>query len=109
MAPAVTPPSQPAAAPAAARTGSAAPAAGTRSRAGGELTIQVAAYPARAAADRARKRLTAEGFPARVVPAGRYYRVRVGRYRSRAAAAPVVKKLKKLHNETIIVDAEPGP
>jgi cell division protein FtsN len=71
------------------------------------VTIQVGAYPSRATADAVRKRLTAQGYAARVVPAGRYYRVRVGRYATRAAAAPVVKKLKAARNEAIIVDADP--
>lgn len=102
-------PVAPAAVPPETRKEAVAPPAVSRTRASGELTIQVAAYPTRGAAERARKRLTAEGFAARVVPAGRYYRVRVGRYQSRAAAAPVVKKLKKLHNAPIIVDAEPRP
>ena len=75
----------------------------------GEVTIQVGAYPSRAAADKLRKRLTAAGYPARVVPAGRYFRVRVGRYPTHAAAAPVVKRLKAAHNEAIVVDADPLP
>jgi cell division septation protein DedD len=75
----------------------------------GQVTIQVGAYPARATADKVRKRLTAQGFHARVVPAGRYYRVRVGRYPTRASAAPVVAKLKARHYETMVTDAEPAP
>lgn len=75
----------------------------------GQVTIQVGAYPSRAAAENVRRRLTAEGYAARVVPAGRYYRVRVGRYATRAAAAPVVKKLKAARNEAIIVDADRLP
>lgn len=84
------------------------PAAG-KAVAGSQVTIQVGAYPTRAAADRIRKRLTAQGFPARVVPAGRYYRVRVGRYATRTSAAPVVTKLKARHYETMVTDAEPAP
>lgn len=89
----------------------AAHAATARSRpaAAGQVTIQVGAFPTRAAAERVRKRLTAQQFHARVVPAGRYFRVRVGRYATRASAAPVMKKLKAAHYETIIVDAEPAP
>ena len=75
----------------------------------GQVTIQVGAYPSRAAADNARKRLTSQGYPARVVPAGRYYRVRIGRYATRAAAAPIVAKLRAARNEAIIVDADPLP
>jgi cell division protein FtsN len=73
------------------------------------VTIQVGAFPTRTAAERVRKRLTAQKFHARVVPAGRYFRVRVGRYPTRASAGPVEKKLKAAHYDTIIVDAEPSP
>jgi cell division septation protein DedD len=87
------------------------PAAPKRAKApiAGQVTIQVGAYPTRTAADRVRKRLTAKGFAARVVPAGRYFRVRVGRFHTRAAAASTLKKLKAAHYETIVVDAEPAP
>ena len=80
-----------------------------RSAASGRLTIQVGAYPSRPSAERARQRLIARGFPARVVPAGRYYRVRVGRYPTRTAATAMVKKLKAAHNDAIIVDVERLP
>ena len=83
--------------------------ASRRPAAVGEVTIQVGAFPTRAAATRVQKRLTAQKFHARVVPAGRYFRVRVGRYPSGASAAPVVKKLKAAHYETIVVAAEPAP
>jgi hypothetical protein len=33
----------------------------------------------------------------------------VGRYPTRASAAPIVKKLRAAHYDTIIVDAEPAP
>lgn len=85
---------------------------GTASRrpaSAGQLTIQVGAFPTRAAAERVRKRLTAQKFRARVVPAGRYFRVRVGRYATRASAGADVKRLKAAHYDTIIVDAEPAP
>lgn len=85
------------------------PAKHGKASAVGQVTIQVGAYPSRAAADRIRKRLTAKGFAARVVPAGRYFRVRVGRYQTRGAAAATLKKLKAAHYETIVVDAEPAP
>ncbi len=75
----------------------------------GRLTIQVGAYPSRTSAEKERQRLIARGFPARVVPAGRYYRVRVGRYPTRTAATAMVTKLKAAHNDAIIVDAERLP
>ena len=103
------------AAPPRAAAASAAPAHGTASSAthrpapAGQVTIQVGAFPTRSAAERVQKRLTAQKFHARIVPAGRYFRVRVGRYPSAASAAPVLKKLKAAHYETIVVDAEPAP
>jgi cell division septation protein DedD len=84
-------------------------AAPARAAPAGQVTIQVGAYPTRATADKVRKRLTAQGFHARVVPAGRYYRVRVGRYPTRASAAPVVAKLKARKYDTMVTDAEPAP
>jgi cell division septation protein DedD len=95
--------------PVAAPAGPAPAAAVTKASPAGQVTIQVGAYPTRASADKVRKRLTAQGFRARVVPAGRYYRVRVGRYPTRASAAPVVKKLKSRHYDTMVTDAEPAP
>jgi cell division septation protein DedD len=83
--------------------------ASSRPATAGQVTIQVGAFPTRTAAERVRKRLTAQKFHARVVPAGRYFRVRVGRYPTRASAGPVEKKLKAAHYDTIIVDAEPSP
>jgi cell division septation protein DedD len=83
--------------------------ASSRPPTAGQVTIQVGAFPTRTAAERVRKRLTAQKFHARVVPAGRYFRVRVGRYPTRASAGPVEKKLKAAHYDTIIVDAEPSP
>ena len=83
-------------------------AAAARSSAG-RFTIQVGAYPSRTTAEQVRKRLAAAGYEARVVRAGRYYRVRVGRYATRAAAEPVVKTLKSARNDAIIVSAEPTP
>lgn len=77
--------------------------------ASGSLTIQVGAFPSRTGADKARQRLIAHGFAARVVPAGRYFRVRVGRYPTRASAMAIVKKLKAARNDAIIVDAERSP
>ena len=86
-----------------------APAKASAKAATGKFTIQVGAYPSRTTADQVRKRLTAAGYAARVVPAGRYYRVRVGRYATRAAAAPVVEKLKAARNDAIVVSAEASP
>ena len=99
----------PQAAPTAPKPGARPGTASSRPATAGQVTIQVGAFPTRAAAERVRKRLTAQKFHARVVPAGRYFRVRVGRYPTRASAGPIVKKLKAARYDTIIVDAEPEP
>ena len=106
----VTPaaPAPAAGAPKASARKASAPASG-RPASSERLTIQVGAYPTRAAAEKVQKRLMAQKFRARVVPAGRYFRVRVGQYATRAAAAPVVKQLKAARYDTIVVDAEPAP
>ncbi|HEX8849130.1 MAG TPA: SPOR domain-containing protein [Gemmatimonadaceae bacterium] len=72
-----------------------------------EYTVQVGAYPTHAAADRARQRLVARGYQARVVPRGKLFGVRVGRYATRASAAKTAAKLKAARNEAIVVEAEP--
>ena len=60
----------------------------------GRFTLQVAAYPSRAEADRLVTRLKARKIDARVVGTAKPYRVRVGRYDTRAAATAAASKLK---------------
>ena len=72
-----------------------------------EYTVQVGAYPTHTAADRVRQRLVARGYQARVVPRGKLFGVRVGRYTTRASAAKTAAKLKAARNEAIVVEAEP--
>ena len=60
-----------------------------------QYTVQVAALNTRAQADELRDKLRARGFDARVVGAGQLFRVRIGRYPSRAAAAAVAADLKQ--------------
>lgn len=64
------------------------------SKAKGKYTLQVAAYTTRAEADRLAKRLTDRGLDARVVGTAKLFRVRIGRYETRAAAATAQKELK---------------
>lgn len=71
------------------------------------LTIQVAALPTRAAADRLRSRLAAQGHDARVVGTSAPFRVRVGRYASRADAERAAAALQRSRIEAWIVTAEP--
>ena len=98
----------PASAPAAAPVGT--PAAPTASAAAGarvEYTVQVTAYDAKAPADRLRARLAAQGWEARVVPAGTMWRVRVGRYATPGEAAAAAKRLEAQGNRTWVTEAEP--
>ena len=60
----------------------------------GRYTLQVAAYGSRADADRLARRLEARGLDVRVVGQAKVFRVRVGRYETRAAAAAAARDLK---------------
>ena len=72
------------------------------------FTVQVAAFPGRAQADQFRDRLIARGIEARTVPAGQVFRVRVGRYASRAAANTAAQDLKarKIASDAFVTEAE---
>ena len=101
----VTRPAAPAPVPA---TKAPAPAKGKASaRAAVEYTVQVGAYPTHTAADRVRQRLVAQGYAARVVPRGKLFGVRVGRYATRATAVKTAAKLKAARHEAMVVEAEP--
>jgi hypothetical protein len=60
----------------------------------GKYTLQIAAYSARSDADKLAKRLKGRGLDARVVGTRKPFRVRVGRYETRAAASAAAKALK---------------
>jgi hypothetical protein len=60
----------------------------------GKYTIQVASYQTREAADALAKRLTVTGTEARVVGKAKPFRVRVGHFETRTAAAETLKQLK---------------
>jgi cell division septation protein DedD len=68
-------------------------------------SAQVAAYTAEADAKALAKKLSARGFEARVTPA-KPYRVRIGRFRTRADAAEQVRKLRDAKMTAIVVEAE---
>ena len=98
-------------APPAQRTSSppvAAPAPVTRPSPALPFTVQVAAFPGRAQADQFRDRLIARGLPARTVGAGQVFRVRVGRYATRAAANTVAQdlRLRKIAADAFVTEAE---
>ena len=72
------------------------------------FTVQVAAFPGRAQADQFRDRLIARGIQARTVGAGQVFRVRVGRYATRAAASTVAQDLRarKIAGDAFVTEAE---
>ncbi|MGH7627566.1 MAG: SPOR domain-containing protein [Gemmatimonadaceae bacterium] len=66
------------------------------------FTVQVAAYSTQQAADAMRARLASQGYAARVVGARKPFRVRVGRYATRAQAEPVATAI-----HGYVTEAEP--
>jgi tetratricopeptide (TPR) repeat protein len=79
-------------------------AATPASHAKGRFTLQVAAYTSRTDADRSIARLKQRGIDARVETAGKYFRVRIGRYETRAAALAAQRELKAKKIETRLTD-----
>jgi tetratricopeptide (TPR) repeat protein len=71
-------------------------------------TVQVGAYPTRAAAERLRARLATEGFTARIIPGTKIFRVRVGRFPARSDAERAAARLKAARLDAWIIDAEPA-
>ena len=61
---------------------------------GRRYTLQVAAYTDRAEAERLAKKLVARGMEARVVGTSKLFRVRIGRFATRAAATAEARELK---------------
>jgi hypothetical protein len=75
----------------------------------GRFTLQVAAYTTRAEADQLTKRLKARGIDARVVGTAKLFRVRVGRYETRGAAATAQRELKaKKKIDAFVTEAGPA-
>lgn len=72
---------------------------------GAAWSAQVAAYAQQGDAERVAKKLRARGHDARVTR-DRPYRVRIGRFASRGAAAALVEKLKAARMAAIVVEAE---
>jgi len=60
----------------------------------GRYSVQLAAYPTRAAADRLIQKLHAAGLEGRVEGTAKLFRVRVGQYATHADAAAAAKRLK---------------
>jgi cell division septation protein DedD len=104
-APAASPPASPPSASAA--TPPAAASSATRRSAPG-FTVQVAAYPTRAAAESLAAHLRERGYESRVFGTAAPFRVRVGRYPTEAAADAVERALKAKGMEGFVTAAEPA-
>lgn len=71
------------------------------------FTVQVAAYNERGSADDLASKLTGRGYPARVWGSAAPFRVRIGRYDTRAAAEAEATTLKSKQIMGFVVEAEP--
>lgn len=83
------------------------PAPGGEARRQTEYSVQVAAFQRKRDADAAAARLKARGFPVRVVGTRAPFRVRVGRYATRADAVAAQGRMKRSRVNGIVVEAEP--
>lgn len=72
-----------------------------------EFSLQVAAYSSRRDASDMAARLKARGFDVRVVGTRAPYRVRIGRYPTRAAATAALGRVRSSFPGAIVVEAEP--
>ena len=82
-------------------------AAAESTPAGTEFSVQVAAYSARADATALANRLKSRGFDVRVVGTRAPYRVRIGRYATRALAVAALGRMRTSQVDGIVVEAEP--
>jgi cell division protein FtsN len=69
--------------------------------------VQTSALQERASALAVAKRLKAAGFAARVEGSEAPFRVRIGRYPTRAAAEAVAKRLRARKSPALVVEAGP--
>lgn len=76
-----------------------------RSAVAGHWTVQLAAYQVLGDAERLSAKMTARGYDVRVT-ADRPYRVRIGRFATRAEAVAIVEKLQALQITAIVTEAE---
>jgi len=77
------------------------------SASGGRYTVQVGAYPTRAAAETLRKSLVARGYAARIYGAAKPFRVRVGFYDTHAQADAAAQQMKAKQIPVYVTEAEP--
>jgi hypothetical protein len=73
---------------------------------GPQFSVQIAAYSARRDAVALETRLKGRGFEARIVDSPTLYRVRVGRYPTRAAAASALTRMRAAGLNGMVVEAE---
>lgn len=73
-----------------------------------QYTVQVAALNTRAQAEELRDKLRTRGYEARVVGVGQLFRVRIGRYATRGAAAAVAGELRQkgISRDAWVAEAE---
>ena len=82
------------------------PAATSPARGVTTYTVQIGAYGNRADADARHRQLSAQGHAPRVVKVGALWRVRIGRYSSRDAAAAAARSLKAKKVDAFVTEAE---
>ncbi|MGQ0712584.1 MAG: SPOR domain-containing protein [Gemmatimonadaceae bacterium] len=70
------------------------------------FTVQLGAFSSRADADARYRQLRAQGHPVRVVRVGSLWRVRLGRYATRDAAAEVARALEARRIDSFVTEAE---
>lgn len=75
-------------------------------RAATTYTVQIGAFASRADADARHRQLSAQGHAPRVVKVGALWRVRIGRYSSRDAAAAAARSLKAKKIDAFVTEAE---
>lgn len=71
-----------------------APARSAPARSGGRFTVQAAAVKTNAEAEEMRDSLSVAGFPARIFSGPDYFRIRVGRFTTRAAAEAFANRMR---------------
>lgn len=82
------------------------PAERPRPRGAAVYTVQIGAFESRVDADAKHRQLSAQGHGTRVVKVGALWRVRMGRYASRNAAADVARTLKAKKIDAFVTEAE---
>ena len=90
------------------RTASSAPATPPARRSGPEFTVQVAAFPTKAAADSFMESLRTKGYDVRVWGTEAPFRVRIGRYATRAEASAIARELRSqmISKDAFVAEAE---